>query len=198
MLGCSCQLCQPLFCSFQSWGEGIFSSQLGSQEWQSHSVPLVVTEGGSHVEKTCCRDPVTGWVTPAGCGKLWALWATKWLFRARLDLASLSRGVEARAGALKVFTGMLAGLQVSELGKVPLKSPWKILLLWDRKQRLPAGENRFVKELWGHSLVVQAPELTQFPSLGEPGRRITLKIQELGAASREHPLGKPTSANSWV
>lgn len=85
---------------------------------------------------------------------------------------------------------MLAGLQVSELGRVPLKSPWKILLLWDRKQRLPARKNRFVKELRGHSLV-QAPELTQFPSLGEPGRRITLKIQE-------HPLGKPTPANSWM
>lgn len=100
-----------------------------------------------------------GW-WPAGCGKLWALWinrATKlrplWLFRARLDLASLSKGVEARAGATKVFTGMLACLQVSELGRVPFKSPWKDLLLWDRKQRLPARENRFVKELWRHSLV---------------------------------------------
>lgn len=76
-----------------------------------------------------------------------------WLFRARLDLASFSEGVEPRAGAVKVFTGMLACLQLSELGRVPFKSPWKNLLLWDRKQRLPAGENRSVKELWRHSLL---------------------------------------------
>lgn len=107
-----------------------------------------------------------GWVTPpghpgwwpAGCGKLWALQlngATKlrplWL---EPDWTlHLSKGVEPRAGAMKVFTGMLACLQVSELGRVSFKSPWINLLLWDRKQRLPAGENRSVKELWRHSLV---------------------------------------------
>lgn len=153
---------------------GDYSSEPGSQEWQSHSVPLGVTHEGDSVRSDTpvaptwsCRDPVTatGWVTPPGCPGWWPCWMWEalgspdkqlralWLFRARLDLASLSKGVEARAGALKVFTGMLACLQVSEWGRVPFKSPWKDLLLWGRKQRLPAGENRFVKELWRHSLV---------------------------------------------
>lgn len=111
---------------------------------------------------SCGIGTTRGWVKPpghpgwwpAGCGKLWALWingATKlrplWLSGARLDLTSLSKGAEPRAGAMKVFTGMLACLQVSELGRVPLKSPWKNLLLWDRKQGLPDGENTSVKEL---------------------------------------------------
>lgn len=50
-----------------------------------------------------------------GLAKLRPLWS----FRARLDLASLSKGVEARAGAVKEFTGMLA---VSKVGRVPLKT----------------------------------------------------------------------------
>lgn len=64
-----------------------------------------------------------GWVTPPGCGE--ALGSPDnqlrplWLFGARLDLASLSRGVEARAGAVKVFhrnVGLPAGVRV---GKSP-------------------------------------------------------------------------------
>lgn len=133
------------------FSHGVFSSQPGSQEWPQcptgcHQTWLreLRRPSGSHMEKTSC--PVSGWVTPAGSGKLWALQATKCLFRARLDLASLSRGVEARAGALK---GMLAGLQVSELGGVPLKSPWKILLLWDRKQRLSARRKQVCERAVG-------------------------------------------------
>lgn len=45
-----------------------------------------------------------------------------WLFEAVLDLASLSEGGEPRAGAMKVFKGTLACLQLSELGIVPFES----------------------------------------------------------------------------